>query len=89
MRNTDFIQTSKQFYFRSVTHRVGTVYFPCKFSHKQWILLFERLLCLYLEVVFMERRFFAVLLVLFILAFDHFQKLVQRIVKQNIPSKPQ
>ena len=43
---------------------------------------------LYLELVFMERRiFYAVLVVSFILAFDHFKKLVERIVKTNYSIK--
>ena len=36
-----------------------------------------------------KEGFFVVLVVLLILAFYHFQKLVKRVVKQIIPSKPQ
>ena len=44
---------------------------------------------LYLEVIFIEEELFAVLVVLLILAFDHFQELIERNIKQIIPSKPQ
>ena len=47
-----------------VTDRVSTVYFQFKFNHKQQVFYFGRAcyrvpgLVLYLEVVFIERRFF-------------------------------
>ena len=77
-----------------VTHGVGTVYFLRKFSHKQWELQFRRLLWgpwddfVSGSGIYGKEIFFAVLVVSFISEFDHFHKLVERIVKQMIPSKP-
>ena len=39
--------------------------------------------------IYGRKSFFFVEVVSFILAFDHFQNLFERIVKQIIPSKPQ
>ena len=61
----------------------------------QWVLHFERLLWgLWVDFVsgsgiYRKKFFFAVLVISLILAFDNFQKLLEQIVKQIIPSKSQ
>ena len=50
-----------------------------------WYFVFFIYFVVFIFVVFMERRFFAILVVSFISVFFHFKKLIEQIVKQIIP----